>query len=187
MENTTFPLKSPLKTIDSKQKRKKPSQSSRLHPFLHAFTSTTTFTSSFSQSSRRTSTIATQIAGAERFRGRKSSRRALCFLLWVVPSFACPNLHHNTHRSRTISKKKSSPELGNKPEPPWATIQRFVVHNFPFSPIWISKWVFRFFICFIGKFQILSIPFLMRTEGGFWYDLGLFGFWIRDVWLIWLS
>ena len=89
--------------------------------------------------SRRTSTTATQIVRAERFRGRKSSRRALCFLLWVVPSFACPNLHHTTHRRRTISKKKSSLELGNKPEPPWATIQRFVFHDFPFSPIYISN------------------------------------------------
>ena len=126
--------------------------------------------------SRRTSTTATQIAGAERFRGRKSSRRALCFLLWVVSSFACPNLHHTTHWSRTISKKKSSSELGNKPEPPWAMIQRFVFHDFPFSPIWISNWVFRFFVCFIGKFQILSISFFMRTKGGFWYDLGFVWF-----------
>ena len=118
VENTTFTLKSPLKTIDSKQKRKKSSQSSRLHLFLHAFTSTTAFTSSFSQSSHRTSTTTTQLARAERFRGRKSSRCTLCFLLWVVPSFACPNLHHTTHRRRTISKKKSSLELGNKPEPP---------------------------------------------------------------------
>ena len=77
------------------------------------------------------------------------------------------NLHHRhtDRRSRTISKKKSSSELGNKPEPPWATIQRFVFHDFPFSPIWISNWVFGFFVCFIGKFQILSISFLMRTKG----------------------
>ena len=137
--------------------------------------------------SRRTSTTATQIAGAERFQGRKGSRRALCFLLWVVSSFACPNPHHNTHWSRTISKKKSSSELGNKLAPPWATIQRFVFHDFPFSPIWISNWVFGFFVCFIGKFQIWAFPFLWEQRVGFDMIWGLFGFWIRDVWLIWLS
>ena len=96
---------------------------------------------------------------------RHTDRRFTPFLCFL--SSFTPNLHHrHTDRwSRTISKKKSSSKLRNKPKPPWATIQRFVFHNFPFSPIWISNWVFGFFVCFIGKFQILSISFLMRTEG----------------------
>ena len=47
--------------------------------------------------------------------------------------FACPNLHHTTHR---CSLPQRSPELclelGNIPEPPWATIQRFFLMIFPF-------------------------------------------------------
>ena len=58
----------------------------------------------------------------------------------VVPSFACPNLHHTTHR---VTPPHRSPELCvelvNIPELPRATIQRFVFHDFPFLPIWISN------------------------------------------------
>ena len=106
----------------------------------------------------------------------------------VVPSFACPNLHHTTHWS---SPPQSLPELcvelGNKPEPPWATIQRFVFHDFPFSPIWILNWVFRFF-CLLHRKVSNFEHFLFDENGGwvyvhilycsnerccvgFWYDL----------------
>ncbi|KAK7833067.1 hypothetical protein CFP56_025864 [Quercus suber] len=55
--------------------------------------------------SRRTSTTATQIAGAER--------------VLTVPSFACPNLHHTTHRSSPPQRSLELwVELGNIPEPP---------------------------------------------------------------------
>ena len=46
----------------------------------------------------RTSISATQIAGVERFRRRKSSRRALCFLLWGCAVLCLPKIppHHIT-------------------------------------------------------------------------------------------
>ena len=104
--------------------------------------------------------------------------------------------HHRGHRSCAWSLEtyQSHHESRSK---------GFFFHDFPFSPIWISNWVFGFFVCFIRKFQILSISFLMRTEGecmfiscivlmkdavlSFDMIWALFGFWIRDVWLIWLS
>lgn len=180
------------KKLHTAKKKKGVSQKK---PFTHERTHRASFTASFTLRKNLLHAKPPQPA-----RTLAGSRHLLCFL-----SSFTRNLHHRhtDRRSRTISKKKSSPELGNKPEPPWATIQRFVFHDFPFSPIWISNWVFGFFVCFIGNFQILSISFLMRTEGeclfisfivlmkddvlGFDMIWGLFGFWIRDVWLIWLS
>ena len=69
----------------------------------------------------------------------------------VVPSFACPNLHHTTHRSSPPQRSlELCVELGNILEPPWATILRFVFHDFPFSPIWISNY-FDGFFCFLDE------------------------------------
>ena len=68
----------------------------------------------------------------------------------VVPSFACPNLHHTTHQSSLPERSpKLCMELGNIPELPWATILRFVFYDFPFSLIWISNY-FDGFLCFLG-------------------------------------
>ncbi|KAK7853342.1 hypothetical protein CFP56_036103 [Quercus suber] len=61
-------------------------------------------------SSRRTSTTATHKNDFEEERVLvvPSTSSNLCFLLGVVPSFACSNLHHTTHRITPLHK---SPEL----------------------------------------------------------------------------
>ncbi|XP_065621143.1 uncharacterized protein LOC136063989 [Quercus suber] len=53
--------------------------------------------------SRRTSTTATWIARAEQFRRRKSSRHALCFLLWGCAVLYLPKLppHHTPKLTAT--------------------------------------------------------------------------------------
>ena len=76
--------------------------------------------------------------------------------------FACPNLHHTTHWS-SLPQRSSElcVELGNIPEPLWATIQRFFLHDFPFSPIWISNywWVFLGLWVFLEPHELFMVFF----------------------------
>ncbi|KAF3956459.1 hypothetical protein CMV_018406 [Castanea mollissima] len=76
-----------------------PRQSS--HVTLTASSASSHHSSASSLPSRRTSTTATQIAGAEGF--RRSSRRALCFLLWgcAVLCLPKPPPHHTPELSST--------------------------------------------------------------------------------------
>ena len=64
----------------------------------------------------------------------------------VMLSFACPNLHHTTHRI-TLPHRSTElcVKLVNILELPWATIQRFVFHDLPFLPVWISNYFDGFF------------------------------------------
>ena len=81
-----------------------------------------------------------------------------------LPSFACQNLHHNTHRSSPPYKSpKLCVELVNILEPPWAMIQRFVFHDLPFRQF---------------GFQIINGFFLEPNElfmGFFFFFFGYFG------------
>ena len=101
----------------------------------------------------------------------------------VVPSFACPNLHHTTRRSSPPQRSlELCVELGNIPEPPWATILRFVFHDFPFSPIWISNY-FNGFFCFLGLWVFLDELWSLWLSPWGRYLLTLFSF----QWVIYQS
>ena len=86
--------------------------------------------------SRQTFTTATQIAGAERFWRRTSSRRAHWFLFWgcAVLCLPKPPSHHTPNHTAT----QVTGAVRGACKHTGATIQRFVFHDFPFLPIWIS-------------------------------------------------
>ena len=111
--------------------------------------------SSYSQPllpSRQTFTTATQIAGAERFWRRTSSRRAHWFLFWgcAVLCLPKPPSHHTPNHTAT----QVTGAVRGACKHTGATIQRFVFHDFPFSPIWILNYFDRFF-CFLGLWVLI--------------------------------
>ena len=81
----------------------------------------------------------------------------------VVSSFACPNLHHITHRITPPHRSSElCMELVNIPVLSWATIQLFVFHDLPFFPVWILNYWWCGF--FLGGFSIFW--YLERWRSG---------------------
>ena len=117
--------------------------------------------------SRRTSTTALQIAGAEWFWRRKSSRRALCFLLWGYAVLCLPKPPHHT-------PKLTAREVAEAVHGAWKHTGAAVSHDLKICFSWFSLfpnldfelfwWVFLFSgfmgLCVLIRFLSVRVKWI---------------------------
>ena len=171
MENTNFTLKSPLQTTDSKQNKER--------NLAKAYAFTSSFTPNLHH--RHTSPEQNDFEEERVLVVPSASSSGLCRLLLAQTS---TTTHTGAEQFRRRRVRRSLETNRSRREPRSKGLFFMI---FPFPQFGFRIGCSDFLFASSKSFKFWAFPFLWEQRVGFDMIWGLFGFWIRDVWLIWLS